>query len=74
MKKTKILATKRAHPPQYIEITHAQGRAASEPHVPGALGKYPKPNHVANKTPGDRKLGFALVLPAEIDNSSIIDV
>ena len=57
-----------------ITTTHAKGSETSDPHDPGALGKYPQPNHVANKMPGDLRLGFATYLDDEVINLSIFYV
>ena len=55
-------------------MPHAMGSETSEPQDPGALGKYPQPNHVAIITPGDSKLGFALYLDDEVNDLTIFDV
>lgn len=51
-------ATASPSQPKVMKMPQAKGRAASDPQVPGAFGKYPAPNHVAIRTPGLRKLGL----------------
>ena len=49
MKYNAKAATGKTYTLPYVIIAHANGRAAKEPQVPGALGDLPAPNHVAIK-------------------------
>lgn len=74
MIKADMLATISPHDPKYWEISQAGGRAAREPQVPGAFGKYPDPNQVAISTPGSDRLGFAADMGDGGSDLSIFDV
>src|SRR5438128_1596594 len=53
-KKASTAATARPATPHRLTIAQANGKAASDPQLPGAIGKRPVPNQVASSTAGCR--------------------